>query len=535
MSLIDARSLELPTRLATDVCIVGAGAVGLTLARELARGGRELCLVEAGGLGPDADTQALYDLDSVGYPQRPGHMSRARYFGGSCNLWAGRSMMLGELDLAPRPWVPAGGWPIAHAELARYYPQAAQSLGLAGAEAFDPGSHARRASADERRIFADRDLVPAVSLWAKQPMRFGPSGRRDLERAPGVRVLLNANVTALEVEEAGARVHGVLASTLDGGRIAIAAQTVVLACGGLENARLLLASQAEAGGIGNRHDQVGRCFMDHPRAVSGRVRLRPGVRLALLRNQLLRDGQLQFGIAPSPVAQRERRLLNHYVTFEPEHSTYAQQSYQSFVDTMKVVMRRGHAGSRWQLGRTGESSPAGLIYLLKPSEIMPRPLYRGLLAARRMVPERPRERVMVLVFFCEQPPDPSSRVTLGPDKDRLGMPRLVLNWRIGDAVVDSVHRLRRMLAERLGSLGLGRVEEDDEELRFTDASHHMGTTPMSDDPRMGVVDRDCRVHGIANLYVAGSSVFPTAGHANPTLSALALTHRLARHLSENRE
>jgi choline dehydrogenase-like flavoprotein len=193
----------------------------------------------------------------------------------------------------------------------------ARNLGLAGAEAFDPGAHERRASADERRIFADRDLVPAVSLWAKQPMRFGPSGRRDLERAPGVRVLLNANVTALEVEEAGARVHGVLASTLDGGRIAIAAQIVVLACGGLENARLLLASQAEAGGIGNRHDQVGRCFMDHPRAVSGRVRLRPGVRLALLRNQLLRDGQLQFGIAPSPVAQREQRLLNHYVTFEP--------------------------------------------------------------------------------------------------------------------------------------------------------------------------------------------------------------------------
>jgi choline dehydrogenase-like flavoprotein len=199
-----------------------------------------------------------------------------------------------------------------------------------------------------------------------------------------------------------------------------------------------------------------------------------------------------------------------------------------------VLLRRGHAGRRWQFGRGRETMPPGLIYLLKPSEIMPRPLYRGLLAARRMVPERPRERVMVLVFFCEQPPDPDSRVTLGSRRDRLGLPHLVLDWRIGDEVVDSMRRLRGLLAERVAAAGLGQIEGDDEEIQFSDASHHMGTTRMSDDPRTGVVDRDCRVHGIDNLYLAGSSVFPTAGHANPTLSALALTHRLAAHLEERR-
>lgn len=257
--MIDARTLELPARLQTDVCIVGAGAVGLTLARELARAGREVCVLEAGGRGPDPDTQALYELDSIGYPQRAGHMSRARYFGGSCNLWAGRSMPLGELDLEPRPWVPASGWPIDHAELARFYPDAAQSLGLPGLEQFDPSSHAGRASACERQLLADESLTPTVSLWARQPMRFGSSAGGALERAPSARVLLNANVTAIRTNEAGSRVQRVAASTLDGGSLEVEAQTVVLACGGLENARLLLASNAqEAGGIGNRFDQVGR-------------------------------------------------------------------------------------------------------------------------------------------------------------------------------------------------------------------------------------------------------------------------------------
>jgi choline dehydrogenase-like flavoprotein len=173
-----------------------------------------------------------------------------------------------------------------------------------------------------------------------------------------------------------------------------------------------------------------------------------------------------------------------------------------------------------------------MIYLLTPKEILPHPVYRWAWLARQALPRKPRPESLVVVYFCEQPPDPASRVRLGPDVDRLGVDRLVLDWRIDGEVTASVLRLQRLLAERLEQTGLRRLENPESEPTFTDASHHMGTTRMSDDPRNGVVDRDGRVHGVDNLYVAGSSVFPCSGHANPTLTVVALALRLAQHLGD---
>ena len=140
-----------------------------------------------------------------------------------------------------------------------------------------------------------------------------------------------------------------------------------------------------------------------------------------------------------------------------------------------------------------------------------------------------RETHAVVVYFCEQPPDAESRVTLSRELDPLGVNRLVLDWRIGPEVTRSVLELQELLRDCLDRAGIGELENGSE-LRFTDASHHMGTTRMSDDPRSGVVDTDCKIHGLDNLYVAGSSVFPSAGHANPTLTIVALALRLAQQL-----
>ncbi len=534
MSIIDARTLE-DRCLQTDVCIVGAGAAGITLALELAGSGRDICLIEGGDLAPDEATQSLYDLESVGYPPRENYMSRARYFGGSCNLWAGRSMLLSQFDMAPRPWVPHSGWPISHTALASYYPRAAEILRLPDWQRFKIGAHQGRMSADERHLLEDGRLTPTVSLWAPAPMRFGAAYRRALARALRTRVLMNANVTHIQLNDAGNRVESLRVATLSGRRFTLQASTVVLACGGLENARLLLASRdRQPHGIGNRFDQVGRYFMDHPRAVFGKVRLRAGSRLPLLRGFPLPDGKVQVGLGLPEETQRRERLLNPYLTIESAASGYTQRSYQSSVELMKILLRRGHAGRRWQFGRVDLGAVPGIIYLLTPKEILPHSVYRWCWLARQALPRRPRPASFVVVYFCEQPPDPASRVQLGRAVDRLGVNRLILDWRIGDTVLASMHRLQQLLADRLEQTGLGRLENPESEPRFTDASHHMGTTRMSDDPRTGVVDRDGLVHGVANLYVAGSSVFPCAGHANPTLTVVALTLRLSEHLERRR-
>jgi choline dehydrogenase-like flavoprotein len=274
--------------------------------------------------------------------------------------------------------------------------------------------------------------------------------------------------------------------------------------------------------------------MDHPRAVFGRVCVPAGAELPLLRGRTLRDGRYQVGIGLSPETQRRQGLLNHFVTFEHESSGFVEARYQSFIQTMKVVLRRGYSGSRWDFTRTHLAEIPNLIYLLSPRELMPHPLYRLYVALRDVIPRRPRPRAYVAVYFCEQPPDPASRVSLSRDTDRLGVPKLALHWHLGRALEDGVLRLQELLAAELERARAGTLERSREPAVYTDASHHMGTTRMSANPGDGVVDTDCRLHGIANLYLAGSSVFPSGGHANPTLTIVALALRLADHLSASR-
>ncbi len=528
---MDARDLDPGTALHAQVCVVGAGAAGITVAHALAESGVDVCLVESGGFDPEEKTQQLYDVEHIGYPVRENFMSRARYYGGSCNVWAGRSMRLEPADIDRRDWVANSGWPLSYGELAAYYPQAAEILRLPPLARFERDGYRDRMSEQERHLFSSEPLRPTISLWAKGPMRFSAAYRAWLRQSSRVRLVLHANVTKIVLRPDGIAVQSLEASTLGGKRFTLRANTYVLACGGLENARLLLVSRdTHTEGVGNHHDVVGRYFMDHPRAVAGRVRLYPGCRLALLPGQPLQDGKIQLGIGLSAATQQADGLLNHYATLEAEFSQYVESGYQSFVRTMKVLLRKGHAGSRWSVGRARLGYIPGMIYLLTPKELLPHAIYRWHTALRRALHPRPHGRSRVVVYFCEQPPDAASRVTLSPQRDALGMPRLVVDWRLGSEITRSILRLQELLREGLRRSGIGELEPAELDVRFSDASHHMGTTRMSGTPRKGVVDVDCRVHGVVNLYLGGSSVFPSGGHANPTLTIVGLALRLANHI-----
>ena len=282
-------------------------------------------------------------------------------------------------------------------------------------------------------------------------------------------------------------------------------------------------------GLGNRFDLVGRYFMDHPRAVFGKVRLRPGTRVPLIAGLPTRRGQVQLGIGPSEAVQRCERLLNHYVTLEPEYSSYTRDAYQTSVEVMKVLLRRGHAGKRWNFADVRRGGLDGMIHLLTPKEIMPHFLYTWARRVRAALPRRAGEETRVVVYFCEQPPQPESRVTLSrtgsPGRESAG-PRLAHRRRGGAERTAAAGTA----GNRDRAAGIGELLPGEGEPRFTDASHHMGTTRISNHPKRGVVDGDCKVHGLANLYVAGSSVFPSSGHANPTLTIVALVLRLAQQL-----
>ncbi len=527
MTFIDCNELSDGAEIRVDVCIVGAGAAGITIAAELDGGSRSVCLLESGGQHLEEDVQALYDLDNVGYPIRENFMARVRYFGGSCNLWAGRAMKLSPVDFEARDWVPHSGWPVGSAELDRYTERAEKVLRLPAFGRFEDLSSLTDITDRERGLFDGAALQPSTVLWGTKPLRFGPVYREALARSANVRVYLGGNATEILANESRHEVQGVVARTMGGKRFTVIARTYVLACGGLENARLLLANE-----LGNDHDNVGRYYLDHPRVLYGRIRLNKPARLPYLLGLPLADGKVQFGIGLSERVQREEGLLNSYLSLEPQLSKFAEEQYGRTVNVMKVLLRRGHAGGRFQFPAS-MTDVREMIYLLTPKELMPHFLYRYYAMVKRLTRRTISASHLTVINFCEQAPNPDSRVTLGAERDRLGIRKLELNWRMGGDEVRSLRRLHELLGERVEATGVGTLETRFSETElpgFTDASHHIGTARMASDPRQGVVDADCRVHGLSNLFVAGSAVFPTAGHANPTFSIVALSLRLADHL-----
>jgi len=491
-----------------------------------------VCLIESGSYDPDEATQSLYDLESTGYLVRENFMSRARYFGGTCNLWAGRSMKLTELDLLKRDWVPNSGWPITYSELQHYYSKARKILKLPSYGAFENTILQSRMSRSERTLFNNDDLKPNVSLWAKKPLRFGATYKSNLKKSRNVTVYLNANVTDVALRVGGNSAAEIQWTTLSGNRARVRAKRFVLACGGLENARLLLVSRSlQPNGIGNQFDLVGRFFMDHPRAVYGKVKLTGRHRLPLLLGIPVRDGIAQLGIQLAEKVQRNEHLLNNYLSLERHWSPHTARAYSSFIYSMKILLHKGYSGNRFNLSRANLAHIPELIYLLSPRELMPHSLYRVFKAVRQKMGKELKE--LTIVNYCEQVPSAESRVFLSQERDSLNMNRLILDWKIGSEEPRTVARLQELLDRYLRKNHIGFVENRGSELThlpYTDASHHIGTTRMSETPRHGVVDLNCKVHGVDNLFIAGSSVFPTCGYANPTWTIVALAIRLADHL-----
>jgi choline dehydrogenase-like flavoprotein len=271
--------------------------------------------------------------------------------------------------------------------------------------------------------------------------------------------------------------------------------------------------------------------MDHPRTVFGKVKLSGPRQLPLLLGVPLSQGMAQVGIQFSERLQQREKLLNHYLTFERQWSEQTAKAYQSFVHTMKILLRKGYSGNRFGLSSAKLAKVPELIYLLAPRELMPHSLYRMVKAVKNQFSTGVTE--LIVVNYCEQAPNPQSRVYLSHQRDQLQMNRLVLDWKVGDAETNSLMRLQELVDAYLRKTNIGFLDNTAQQLAdlsYTDASHHIGTTRMSDDRRTGVVDRNCQVHGVDNLFMAGSSVFPTSGYANPTLTIVALAIRLAEHL-----
>jgi len=532
--LIDTRRMDEATVIATTVCIIGGGVAGIALARELDAQGVDCCLLESGGLDPDDETRDLYRGLATGLPYAFADGCRSRYLGGSSNCWGGWCRPLDPWDFEQRDWIPHSGWPFGIAELAPFYVRTHSLLQL-GPNNFDPAYWERAIGRrDVRRIPLVGGQVRDTISQFSPPARFGKLYRDDLQRSLRIRVFLYANAVNIETDRESVTVQRVRAMTLSGRTVFVQARIFVLAAGGIENPRLLLASNgSRPEGLGNAHDLVGRYFMDHPRIATGRVHfsrewsrnklydIKYHYQNAAVSARGVRIAS-QFALKPEVLARDQ--LLNARVwfcsTFHGEGSKGAQALYRC----KQATLNKDQPG--WNL-------KSDLLDMLS------QPLNTFAYGFTRVFQPRSLVKEVRFQMIVEPPPDPDSRVRLSRTSvDRLGMPRVEVNWRLGDSVKRSFDRTLVLLAEELRSSGVAEVALDPplEGREWPDALekegtwHHMGTTRMHDSPKRGVVDRHCRVHGMRNLYIAGSSVFPTAGANFPTITISALVLRLAHHL-----
>ncbi len=529
---IDTRTVDEGYQVETTVCIIGAGVAGITLALELNRMGVDTCLLESGGYKPDDETRDLYRGENVGLPYTFADGSRSRYLGGSSNCWGGWCRPLDPWDFDKRDWVPHSGWPFGLDELAPYYARTHALLKL-GPNTFDPAFWEQAIGRpDVRRIPFVTGKVRDTIAQFSPPARFGKLYRKDLERSPFVRVFLHANAVNIETNSDASRVTRIEAATLSGRRLTFVARHYVLAAGGIENARLLLASnRIQPAGLGNGHDVVGRFFMDHPRIMSASVRFSD----QWARNKLYdikfhyqnaavsaHGTPISSQFALTPEVLRRERLLNARVWFFSMFYGEGSDGAEALIRCKQALLKKEQPG--WRLAddlQTMLGHPIDTAGFLLTRLLQPRSLITDV-------------RLQAIV---EAAPNRDSRVTLGEQRDALGMPRVRVAWLLDELVQRTFDRTFELVAEELRVGGVAEVKLDEPlEGREWPSGlegtwHHMGTTRMHDSPREGVVDRHCAVHGVANLHIAGSSVFPSVGANFPTITITALALRLAERLA----
>ena len=506
---IDGRHLENDSLIEGDICIVGAGAAGISMALDWDNTSYKVILLEGGGFEYDPKIQDLYAGKTTGQPYFPLMSSRLHYFGGTTGHWAGFCSPLDPIDLAKRNWVEHSGWPITRPDLDPYYERAHKKIELGP---YDYNLAFWQKKDPAIKPLFENDSVVWNKMWQfSPPTRFGEKYKKDIIRSRNIHLYTYANVVNIHTNEGGSAVREVTVKNLEGKQHRVRAKNFILACCSIQNARLLLASNQQApGGLGNNHDLVGRFFMEHLEIKSAE--------LWLLKPDPLKLYAFDFGVtkaraelAINSKKQEEFRILNGTVSLRP-------------LDMAQKIKPAIEAWNQEDPRKSGDRFFGNFSKAAKES------------AAPGLA-----RRSYELFTRIEQAPNPESRVTLDSEKDGLGVPRASLHWELTSFEKRSLRKIYELLGQEVGRAGVGRVKlmdylrdrNDNSWPSFTGGGwHHMGTTRMSNDPKQGVVDAHCKVHGISNLFIAGSSCFTTAGAPNPTLTLIALTLRLSDHIKE---
>lgn len=504
----DARKVDNGSLIEGDLCIVGAGPAGISMALDWMDSSHRVILLEGGGFEYEDQMQELYAGKTTGQRYFPLRSVRLHYFGGTSGHWAGYCSPLDPIDFSRREWIEGSGWPISRQDLDPYYRKAQAVLDLDPFD-YDVSSWQRKNPTWNPLPFDESQIRNKIWQFSP-PTRFGTRYRERILDSRPIHLYTYANAAEIVANESVREIREIRTKNLAGKELRVRAKHYVLACCAIQNARLLLASHNQAaGGLGNGHDLVGRYFMEHVETNSAELWLAKPDSLDMYMVDYGKS-KARAELAIGAAFQQEQRILNGTCSLSPLEVA---RSHKPFIETWNEDDKE--AEKKMRLG-----------------------LLRGRISSRTASGSGRYEGFQVFTRL-EQAPRAYNRVTLDTERDALGMPRANLHWELTALEKHSIRTIAGLIGKECGRSGVGRIRlmeylrdpKDSSWPSFTGAGwHHMGTTRMSTDPAQGVVDANCRVHGISNLFVAGSSCYVTAGAPNPTLTLVALSLRLSDHL-----
>ena len=541
------------TTLAADVVVVGSGPMGIVVALELADAAHRVLVVESGGVKFDRAVQDLSSRADSDPWHVPSALAVRRQLGGTSATWGGRCVPFDPIDFEPRPAVPDALWPVEYDEVARYLERACEWCEC-GRPVFSALELPELAGRSMIPGFPDGDvLTTSLERWSL-PTRFGRVYRKRLSRSQRLDLITGLTCTHITCDPETGRVDHLVLRSLTGLRAFARARFYVLATGGLEATRLLMASNdVHAEGIGNGSGHLGRWYMAHVEARVAKVHLKTPPESTIHDHERDADGvYVRRRFTFSPAVQRRQRMPNAAIWFvnppmgDPVHgSGILSGVYLTLVSPIGRYMLAEairQAGTRTSEPVRKRDHLRNIVHDLGPAVRFALVFsYRRSLKPGRKAPGffvRSAANIYPLDYHGEHLPNPDSRVVLTSERDALGVPRIRTEMQFSEDDVASVGRAMRELDAALRNGGVGHLEflYDDiaagvrECLVRSSGYHQTGTTRMAASAADGVVDANLAVHGTDNLFVASTSTFPTSSQANPTLTGVAFAVRLAEHL-----
>jgi choline dehydrogenase-like flavoprotein len=497
-----------------DICVVGSGPAGISVAKQLLDTDHRIAILESGGLDPEAEYQELNEGKNSGSSFLSLDSSRLRCFGGAGKLWAGHCAPFKSTEFNKKPFIPLSGWPISFSDLKTYYKQAAKMLGISYEKFYDKSFLGNTFTEKSFKEFnRDNSFISAnVLQYSNVNNRdLAEKYRMDFEFSINTDVIFHSTVTQLNLTNNAKGVDSVSIADLNANKAIIKAKIFVLACGALENPRILLMSdKIYKKGIGNSNGFVGSCFMSHP-GVGGIAQVhKTSSEECISYDKKNNSYGVFFEISSNERSKQE--ILRHSFGLTPYKDLLDRHTYTSgkfFSEGIKLFKNFNLISSIKKF--------VCEIKDLREQEYSPKNWSLGV--------------------GIEQPPRLSNNLKLHTTKDDLGMPKINMHWdNIGKIEKDTIVKSVKIMARELGLLGTGKIKFTNallsgESYKIDDPiNHHIGTTRMSDSSKTGVVDKNCKVFGISNLYIAGSSVFSTSSIVNPTYTIVALSLRLGKYI-----